>query len=140
MSTRKELSQEQLEKRLVESAEALLVLNGHYSAASGYTVNFEDDQVEALTVIVAKFSDLDASLEKLGKKVRNDLKDKDNLNDDDRDGILKKRSVLALWRYIENCYDEAPALFSAVENRDDARCSIDSFLKEIMEDLPSDAE
>lgn len=135
--TTKKKSFKELKELLSSTATALLEFRYGKYDSENKLYELDDAEVAALTAAVAATADADALLEDLGKRVEKELKELKNVDHDNRDykAIFLDRSVLGLWRWIENNIDGADDTFDIVEKKNGARCEIDNWLKDIINNL-----
>jgi hypothetical protein len=131
--TRKKTFRE-LKKQLFNTATELLKYrHGGYDGDSNFcTLN--SHEADALNAAIAAVSDSDLLLSDLRKRVLKDIKD---LEEDSVDykAIVGRGSVLTLFRWIENSFDDAATLFDSIEQKTERRCEIEEWLVEIIDEL-----
>lgn len=121
----------QLRDVVAQAATKLLELDGGYDCLSSYC-SLDEKETEALRAIVRAYANVEDMLGKLQVKIEAGLK---KLDQDDFEGIFKRKSVLALFRWVEHEFTEASELFDMIEHKNDARCDIDDFLGHIISEL-----
>lgn len=133
MATRKKTFVE-LKKQLFNTATELLKYrHGEYDGDSNFCA-LNSHEADALNAAIAAVSDSDLLLSDLRKRVLKDIKDleEDSVN---YRAIVGRGSVLALFRWIEDSFDDAAALFDSIEQKTERRCAIEEWLVEIIDEL-----